>query len=254
MVGLGVGPPCLRVDSEESLLTLTDERAPLARTAHGVESLKYATQTTASVWMPFKQTYNGVSGDADFDYFEMAPCDAGGIHGDRPQDVMCRPVIAHKLDRRTTRNTENELDTIILIDTDSPRLTVTPGECHVSYGGTQIRCDLRRTHDTSAMTDGYTMKPNDMILRHLAECDESYISAEIDSAAVELYDVIFRRLRLLRKNVSTRHDKCDGFLNVDCVAAELYDVTFRRLRLPRRDISTERDGSFVLPEIVNRNL
>ena len=31
VVGLGVGPPCLRVDSEETLLTLTDERAQLAR-------------------------------------------------------------------------------------------------------------------------------------------------------------------------------------------------------------------------------
>ena len=141
-----------------------------------MESLKYATQATVSVWMPFKQTYNGVSGDADFDSFEMAPWDADGIHGDISQDVMCQPVLAHKLDRRTTRNTENELDTIILIDTDSPRLTVTPGECQASYGGTQIRCDLRQTHDTPAMTDGYTTKPNDMTLHHLAECDESYIS------------------------------------------------------------------------------
>ena len=52
--------------------------------------------------------------------------------------------IARDLDQRKTRNTENELDTIILIDTDSPRLTVTPGKCHASYGGTQIRCDLRQ--------------------------------------------------------------------------------------------------------------
>ena len=125
----------------------------------------------------------------------MAPWDAGGIHGDRSQDVMCRPVIAHELDRRTTRNTENELDTIILIDTDSPRLTVTPGECHDSYG-TQIRCDIRQTHDTSAMADGYTTKPNDMILRRLAECDDNYISPEMDSVAVELYDVTFRQCRL----------------------------------------------------------
>ena len=36
VVGLGVGPPCLRVDSEETLLTLTDERAQLARAAPGV--------------------------------------------------------------------------------------------------------------------------------------------------------------------------------------------------------------------------
>ena len=36
VVGLGVGPPCLRVDSEETLLTLTDERAQLARATPGV--------------------------------------------------------------------------------------------------------------------------------------------------------------------------------------------------------------------------
>ena len=33
LVGLGDGPPCLRVDSEEILLTLTDKRAQLARAA-----------------------------------------------------------------------------------------------------------------------------------------------------------------------------------------------------------------------------
>ena len=94
MVGLGVGPPCLRMDLEETLLTWTDERAPLARAApvvtpvdssetrtpvrelmwpsvlgessfgclpeliNGVEGLVYAIQATASVWMPFEQTYN----------------------------------------------------------------------------------------------------------------------------------------------------------------------------------------------------
>ena len=36
MVGLGVGPPCLRVDSEETLLTLMNERAQLVRAAPGV--------------------------------------------------------------------------------------------------------------------------------------------------------------------------------------------------------------------------
>ena len=36
VVGLGDGPPCLRVDWEEILLTLTDERAQLARAAPGV--------------------------------------------------------------------------------------------------------------------------------------------------------------------------------------------------------------------------
>ena len=36
VVGLGVGPPCLRVDSEETLLTVIDERAQLAGAAPGV--------------------------------------------------------------------------------------------------------------------------------------------------------------------------------------------------------------------------
>ena len=112
VVGLGVGPPCLRVDSEETLLTLTDERAPSARAALGVtpvyssetgapvreliwpsvlgeplvvclqepmpgkKSLEYAIQATASVWMPFEQVHDVVSGDVDFDSFGMAPWDA----------------------------------------------------------------------------------------------------------------------------------------------------------------------------------
>ena len=250
MVGLGVGPPCLRVVLEETLLTWTDERAPLARTApcitpvdksetrtpvrelmwfsvlgessvgclqepiYGVESLEYAIQTTASVWMPFKQTYNGVSGNTDFDSFEMAPWDAGGIHGDGSQsrDVMCRPTIVHELDRKTTMNMENELDMIILIDTESPRLTVTPGECYASYGSTQIRCDLRHTHDTSAMTDSYTMKPNDMIVRRPAECDENYSSPKMDSTAVELNVLALQRLRLPQRNISAERDK--NYVNV----------------------------------------
>ena len=175
MVGLGVGPPCLRVDSEETLLTLTDERAQLARTALGVtpvdssekgapvreliwpsvlgeplvdclqelmpgkKSLEYAIQVTASVWTPFEQVHNVVSGD-------VAHWDAGGMHDDRCQlrealqtmmlqwlmRLLCRPVIVHGLDRTMTRNTKNGLDTIMMITTDYPRSTVTPGECYAS--------------------------------------------------------------------------------------------------------------------------
>ena len=35
-VGVGVGPPCFRVDSEDALQKRTDERALLARDAQGV--------------------------------------------------------------------------------------------------------------------------------------------------------------------------------------------------------------------------
>ena len=104
--------------SEQTLLTLTDERAQLARAAPGVtpvessekeapvreliwpsvlgeplvvclqepmpgeKSLEYAIQATASVWMPFEQVHNVESGDVDFDSFGMAPWDAGKMHDD----------------------------------------------------------------------------------------------------------------------------------------------------------------------------
>ena len=118
VVGLGVGPPCLRVDSEETLLTLIDERVQLARAAPGVtpadssekgapvrelielsvlgeplvdslqepmpaeERLVYAIQATALIWELLEQVRYVVCGDVDFDSFGMAPWDAGGMHGD----------------------------------------------------------------------------------------------------------------------------------------------------------------------------
>ena len=166
----------------------------------------HVTQTTASVWMPCRQTCNGVSGDADFDSFEMAPWDAGGIQGDRFHEVMCRTIV-HKLDRWTTRNTENRLDMMMLIDTDSPQLTITPGECHASYGGTQIGDNLQQTHDASAMADDCTRRKDDMILRRPAECNENFISTDMDSSAVILNDVTFRWLILPWRQVSAEHDK-----------------------------------------------
>ena len=97
VVGLGVGPPCLRVDSGETLLTLIDERVQLARAAPGItpvdsseegapvrelirlsvlgeplvfnlqepvpaeNRLEYAIQAKASVWEPLEQVHYVVS-------------------------------------------------------------------------------------------------------------------------------------------------------------------------------------------------
>ena len=97
----------------------------------GEKSLEYAIQATASVWMPFEQVHNVESGDVDFDSFGMAPWDAGGMHDDCCQlrevlqtkmlqwlmRMLCRPVIVHRLDWTMTRNTENRLDTIMMITT-----------------------------------------------------------------------------------------------------------------------------------------
>ena len=119
VVGLGVGPPCLRVDSEETLLTVIDERAQLVCAAPGVspvdsseegapvpELIKLSVlgkplvdslqepmpaaerleiQVTALIWEPLEQMRYVVSRDVDFDYFGMAPWDAGGMHGDSCQ-------------------------------------------------------------------------------------------------------------------------------------------------------------------------
>ena len=125
-VGLGVGPPCFRVDSEDALLKQTNVRALLARAAPGVipemklvtefwmmgrretttavESLKYVLQMTASVWMPFNQMCEEESGDADFDSFKTAPWDAGGTQRDEVQETMCRARV-HNSDGSTTMNT-----------------------------------------------------------------------------------------------------------------------------------------------------
>ena len=118
VVGLGVGPPCLRVDMEETLLTLIDEQAQLVRAAPRVtlvdsseegapvwelirpsvlgkplvdnlqepmpveKRLEYGIQATASVWEPLQQVHYVVFSDVDFDLFGMTPWDAGGMHGD----------------------------------------------------------------------------------------------------------------------------------------------------------------------------
>ena len=73
-VGLGVGPSCFRVDSEEALLKRTDERALLARAAPGATTgMKLVTKRTASVWMPFEQACDEESGDADLTLSKRRP-------------------------------------------------------------------------------------------------------------------------------------------------------------------------------------
>ena len=103
VAGLGVGPPCLRVDSEETLLIVIDERAQLARAAPGVtpvdsseegapvweliqlsvlgeplvdslqepmpaeERLEYAIQATVAIWEPLEQMRYVVSDEVTFD-------------------------------------------------------------------------------------------------------------------------------------------------------------------------------------------
>ena len=107
-----------------------------------VKRLEYTIQATASVWDPLEQLDCVVSGDVDFDYFGMAPWDAGGMHGGGYRfwemfwtmmfqwliQLSCRPVIINGLDRTMRMNTEYGHERIKTTNTDSPRLAVTPGE------------------------------------------------------------------------------------------------------------------------------
>ena len=294
MVGLGVGPPCLRVDSEETLLTLTEEQAQLACAAPGVTLVdssetgapvreliwpsvlgeplvdclqepmpvkkwtEYAIQAKASVWMPFEQVHCVVSGEVDFDSFGMAPWDAGGMHGDRFQlrealqtmmlqwlmRLLCRPVIMHGLDRTIPMNTENRLDMIMMITTDSPRLTVTPGEWYASDVLTQLRRDLRQTYGipevTGAMYDCRTVWGSPRMY-----------SAAVDCNAVEK-NMVFHRLSLPPEELSAGRDGNYGFPKIDSAAVDygtgavrLDDLIFRCTIFPPDEFSAGRNGDYI---------
>ena len=81
----------------------------------------------------------------------------------------------------------------MVIPTDSPRLTVTPGEWYGSDVLTQIRHELRDARD---------------------------ISATVDCNAVIRSELISRRLGLPPEEVSTRRDGTDDFPETDCAAAD----------------------------------
>ena len=66
---------------------------------------------------------------------------------------------------------DKEYGTKMLMDTNCPRLTMTPGEDDASYGGTQIGGDL---HDTLDISDGHTRRKDDDILRRSAVCVEIF--------------------------------------------------------------------------------
>ena len=188
------------MDSEETLLTLIDERAQLVRAAPGITSevgsvegapvleliehsvlgkplvdslqepmpviirLEQAILATASVWEPLEHLHCVVSDHVNFDSFWMAPWDAGGTLGDSCRlcvtfwrtllrsviRLSCRPAIVDEHGWRLVRslgqlyvlNFDMGLtdaltvghypDMNMRINTDSPRLAVTPGEWYAS--------------------------------------------------------------------------------------------------------------------------
>ena len=258
VVGLGVGPPCLRVDSEETLLTLIDERAQLARAAPGVtpvdsseegapvreliwpsilgeplvdslqepmplwKRLEYAIQVIASVWEPLELVHYVVSGDVNFDSFGMAPWDAGGMSGDgcRPYRT-CWKMMFQRLFRLSCRPViVNGLDGTMRMNTE--------------YGLDKI---MMTTTDSSRLavtpsewyaSDMLTPMRRDLrqmngipeVIGDMYVCGTVWGIPKIDSTAV------------------------------DCGAVELDDLTFRRTSFPLDEFSAGRDRSYMEDYIV----
>ena len=242
VVGVGVGPPCLRVDSEETLLTLIDKRAQLACAAPGItpvdsseegcqsgnryglqfwdslqepmpveKRLEYAIQATASVWEPLEQVRYVVSGDVNFDSFGMAPWDAGGMHGDGCRlygtcwkmmlqwlfRLSCRPVIVNGLDRTMRMNTKYGLDRIMMTNTDSHRLAITPGEWYASDMLTTMRIDLRQMNGIPEVIGA-------MYVCRTVWGFPKIDSTTVDCGAVELDDLTFRRTSFSARRIFRR--------------------------------------------------
>ena len=125
----------------------------------------------------------------------------------------------------------------MMITTDSPRLTATPGEWYASDVLTQIRRDLQHTYDISAAVDCNAVELDDLIFRRLsfppedvsAGRDGNYGSPKIDSAtadsgAVELDDLIFRRLSFPPEEFATGWYTAAAV----CRAVKLDDMIFGR--------------------------
>ena len=187
----------------------------------------------ASVWMPFNQTCDEESSDADFDSFKTAPWDAGGTQRDEVHETMCRAMV-HDIDRWTTKNTECVFTTNMLLATNCPRFQMTPGEDDASHRGTRIGGDL---HDTLAVPNGHNGRKDDDILRHSAVCMDVDIPVDMNCIVVELSDVTILRRRLPQRQDSAEHQEC--CINVSDTAVEFNDVVFLRLRLPRTEVFVE---------------
>ena len=99
-------------------------------------------QMTASVWMPFNQTCEEESGDANFDSFKMAPWDAGGTQQDKVHESMCQTRV-HNIDGWATKNTECVFPTNKWLAMNCPRMKLTLGEDDASYRDT-----LDKLHET----------------------------------------------------------------------------------------------------------
>ena len=156
----------------------------------------------------------------------------------------------HGFDGTMPMITENGLDAIMMINSDSPRLAVTPGEWYASAMLTLLSCDLRQMN--SAMFHSRTelgFAQVDSVAEEdvSAGRDGNYGTLKIDSTVVDygtgavgLDDLIFRRLSFLPEEFGGGWD----VVMVVCDAMKFDDMNFRRTSFPLDELSAGRDGDY----------
>ena len=82
-------------------------------------------------------------------------------------------MIVNGLDRTMKMNTEYGLDQIMMTNTDSPRLAVTPGEWYASDMLTTMRPDLRQINGIPE------------VIGAMYDCRTVWVFPQIDSTAVD---------------------------------------------------------------------
>ena len=146
-------------------------------------------------------------------------------------------MIGNGLDRTMRINTEYGLDMIMMTNTDSPRLAVTPGEWYASDMLTPIRRDLRQMNGIPE------------VIGVMYDCRTVWGFPQIDftvvdCGAVELDDLTFRRPSFPQEEFSAGRDRnymymedyiVRGFPKIDSAAVdydtgavEQDDLMFRR--------------------------
>ena len=150
-------------------------------------------------------------------------------------------------------NTEYGLDRIMMKNTDSPRLAVTPGEWYASDMLTTIRTDLRQINGILEVIGAtYDCRT----VWGFPQMD----STAVDCGAVELDDLTFRLTSFPPDEFSVGRDRnymedysiVWGFPQIDSAAVdydtgvvELDDLIFRRTSFPPDELSAGRDGDYI---------
>ena len=210
---------------------------------------------TASVWMPFNQTCEEESGDADFDSFKMAPWDAGGTQQDKVHETMCRARV-HNIDGLMTKNTECVFPTNMLLAMNCPRWKFTPGEDDASYRDTldKIHETMRRamahnidgstTRNTGCVftTNRLLATNNPRLKMTPGDYDTSYGGTRIGGDLHDTVAISEDHTRRKDEDILRRSAVCveaDIPADMNCTVVELSDVTIRRRRSPQGQDSAE---------------